>query len=184
MLSMLAEDIQVIEIYLQFVETEKDTDADMRGNKVQDDSLGVSEAVAETDNAKDQSPVSDSVFDQLEETEDTSTSANAATAGEASISASSKESSSDASEAEEVKEAGAEEDSKQNVIDVRQLIRMKQCLQEKNLVKTAEIFNEIAINEYVTEDMEFLSVLRKAISSGNFGDIEDLITTYLDLKSV
>lgn len=42
MLSMLAEDIQVIEIYLQFVETEKDTDADMRGNKVQDDSLGVS----------------------------------------------------------------------------------------------------------------------------------------------
>lgn len=184
MLSMLAEDIQVIEIYLQFVETEKDTDADMRGNKVQDDSLGVSEAVAETDNAKDQSPVSDSVFDQLEETEDTSTSANAATAGEASISASSKEASSDASEAEEVKEAGAEEDSKQNVIDVRQLIRMKQCLQEKNLVKTAEIFNEIAINEYVTEDMEFLSVLRKAISSGNFGDIEDLITTYLDLKSV
>lgn len=61
---------------------------------------------------------------------------------------------------------------------------MKQCLQEKNLVKTAEIFNEIAINEYVTEDMEFLSVFRKAISSGNFGDIEDLITTYLDLKSV
>lgn len=76
-----------------------------------------------------------------------------------------------------------ESNEKVSVISIELLRNMKDALKGNDKDEILKIYHKIAQYTYVTDDMEFLSALSDFIHEGNSDAIDDLLTTYLDLKS-
>ncbi|MBE5945669.1 MAG: response regulator [Lachnospiraceae bacterium] len=79
----------------------------------------------------------------------------------------------------------AEKESKKEekqVIDFTILESIKYSSLEKDFEEVDKYMNELAANEYKGDDNEFISVLKEAIEARNIETIDELVTTYMDLK--
>ena len=71
----------------------------------------------------------------------------------------------------------------EDTIDISKLRKMQEYTYTEEMEPLLKLFEEISGKEYVSEDTEFIKALGELIEKGNMVDINDLLETYLSLKS-
>ncbi len=72
----------------------------------------------------------------------------------------------------------------QAVIDGELLIVIKKHIRDKKYDKIKPLMDELKIKQYVSEDNEFVEVLTEMISEKNYDEADEILDTYISLKSV
>ncbi len=76
-----------------------------------------------------------------------------------------------------------EEESGPKTINIDKLKAMRNATYDEDAESIKTIFEEIRNFEYVNEDKEFIAALADTIENGDMVQINDLLNTYIDLKS-
>ncbi len=74
-------------------------------------------------------------------------------------------------------------DSETFIVEINKLEEMKDLTYNEDLEAIKLIFADISDKKYGADDTEFISVLGASIEKGDFIEINDLLTTYISLKS-
>ncbi len=70
-----------------------------------------------------------------------------------------------------------------DIVNIASLRRMKESTYYEDMDAVKEIFEEISAGEYGAEDMDFIKVLGECIERGDMVEINELLGTYISLKS-
>ncbi|HBZ03177.1 MAG TPA: hypothetical protein DEO83_05125, partial [Lachnospiraceae bacterium] len=69
------------------------------------------------------------------------------------------------------------------IIDINTLRSMREATYLEDISLIKKLYKEICTGEYGGEDMEFLGVLGKSIEKKDYVEINELLGTYISLKS-
>ncbi|MCR5213955.1 MAG: response regulator [Eubacterium sp.] len=83
-------------------------------------------------------------------------------------------------ESDEVREQSEENDA---IVNIASLRLMKECTYYEDLETVQKIYDDISAGQYGAEDMDFINVLGQCIERGDMVEINELLGTYISLKS-
>ncbi len=69
------------------------------------------------------------------------------------------------------------------IISIEKLDKMREAVSNEDMEAVKKIYEDIAQNKYGSEDKEFIKVLGENIELEDVAEINDLLNTYIDLKS-